>query len=290
MKVVGGSASTSLAKELARELSVPLVEVRFQKFPGGFPDGEGYVQLLDSVRGDDVVLVQTTHPDEKIIELFLLQDAIRDEGASRLTAVIPYFGYGRQDKKFEIGEAVSARALARHIQLQSDDVITVGIHNKKALEHFQIPCENVSGMPPLARYLRGRNVNIILAPDENASPLAKEVAEIIGCPWDFLEKERVDNFSVKIAPKNVEARGLSVAIVDDIISTGGTVAVATEHLKVMGARRVLAACLHGLFVANALDRLSECDEIISTDTIFNPTTKVSVAPEIARAIRERVGV
>ena len=115
MKVIGGSASVILAKAVARELSAGIVDVAFEKHRGGFPDGERYVRLLGSVAGDHVVLVQTTYPDPMIVEFLLLADAIRDAGARRLTAVVPYFGYGRQDKLFLEGEAISARAIGKHI-------------------------------------------------------------------------------------------------------------------------------------------------------------------------------
>src|SRR2546428_10452585 len=109
MKVVGGSASVPLARGIARELSVGFVDVAFEKHPGGFPDGERYVRLLAPVDGERVVLVQSTYPDSKIVELFLLQDAVVEAGAREIALVLPYFGYGRQDKKFEEGEGVSAR-------------------------------------------------------------------------------------------------------------------------------------------------------------------------------------
>src|SRR2546428_12361865 len=113
MKVVGGSASVPLARGIARELSVGFVDVAFEKHAGGFPDGERYVRLLAPVSGETVVLVQSTYPDAKIVELFLLQDALAEAGAQRVSLVIPYFGYGRQDKKFEAGASPAARGLRR---------------------------------------------------------------------------------------------------------------------------------------------------------------------------------
>src|SRR5881296_3041773 len=154
MKVVSGSASTPLARGIARELSVDFVDVAFEKHPGGFPDGERYVRLLGSVSGDHVVLVQTTHPDPMILELFLLADAIRDAGARRLTAVVPYFGYGRQDKRFLEGEAVSAKAIAKHLAVDCDELLTMAIPaNPEILKTFPLPTREVSGMPAIGRYL-----------------------------------------------------------------------------------------------------------------------------------------
>jgi ribose-phosphate pyrophosphokinase len=289
VKVVGGSASLPLARAIARELSAPFVDVSFEKHQGGFPDGERYVRLLGSVAGDDVVLVQTTHPDAMAMEYFLLADAIRDGGARRLTAVIPYFGYGRQDKRFLEGEAVSAKTMAKHIALDADGLLTMTIHNPDILSSFSIPAREVSGIPALGRYLKTVDVDVLLAPDDNAVRLVKEAAGIAGKPYDSLDKTRLDSYTVTVTHKELAVRGKAVAIVDDVISTGGTIATAAKELKSQGARRVLAACVHGLFVGRAAENLKACDEVASTDTVQSAYTKVSVAPEFAKAIRDLMG-
>jgi ribose-phosphate pyrophosphokinase len=285
MKVVGGSASVPLAKAIALELSAAYVDVAFEKHPGGFPDGERYVRLLGSVARDHIVLVLTTHPDSKVVELLLLADAIRDAGARRLTAVVPYFGYGRQDKRFLDGEAVAAKTIAKHLAVDCDELLTMAIHNPDILRTFPLPSRDVSGMPAIGRYLKAAKVDMLLAPDRNAIRLAKEACAIAGLPFDSLEKKRIDSYTVKITPKALAVRGKSVAIVDDVISTGGTIATAVKELRAQGARRVIAACVHGLFVGKAEANLKACDEVIATDTIVSKYTKVSVAPEFAAAIR-----
>ena len=289
MKVVGGSASLPLARALARELAVPLVDVAFEKHPGGFPDAERYVRLQDSVEGEHVVLVQTTHPDPMIVEYFLLADAIRDGGARRLTAVIPYFGYGRQDKRFAEGEAVSAKTLAKHIAMDADELLTMAVHNPDILAMFPIRAREVSGMPAIGRYLKTAGVDLLLAPDDGAVRHVKEAAAIADKPYDFLDKERLDSYTVRVTPKALNVRGKVVAIVDDLISTGGTIATAAKELKAQGASRVLATCVHGLFVGRAEENLKVCDEVVATDTVVSPHTKVTVAPEFARALRELTG-
>ncbi|TLZ88507.1 MAG: ribose-phosphate diphosphokinase [Methanobacteriota archaeon] len=286
MKVVGGSASVPLARGIARELSVDFVDVAFEKHPGGFPDGERYVRLLGPVSGEHVVLVQTTHPSPMIVELFLLADAIRDTGARRLTAVVPYFGYGRQDKRFLDGEAVSAKTIAKHIAVDCNELLTMAIPaNPEVLKTFPLPTREVSGMPAIGRYLKSAKVDVLLAPDQGALRLAKEASSVAGVPFDFLVKKRIDSYTVKIEPKALDVRGKSVGVVDDVISTGGTIATAAKELKAQGARRVIAACVHGLFVGPAEANLKICDEVIATDTVLSPHTKVSVAPEFAAAIR-----
>lgn len=285
MKLVGGSASISLAKGIARELSAGYVDVVFERHPGGFPDGERYVRLLGSVAGEHVVLVQTTHPDSMIVELFLLADAIRDAGARRLTAVVPYYGYGRQDKRFLDGEPISAKTIAKHLAVDCDELLTMAIHNPEILKHFPIPAREVSGIPALARHLKGSGIDMLLAPDGKAIRLAKEASTLTGLPFDSLSKQRIDSYTVRIESKALRVKGQSVAIVDDVISTGGTIATAANELRSQGVRRVIAACVHGLFVGRAEANLKACDEVIATDTVQSKHTKVSVAPEFAAAIR-----
>src|SRR5467141_1865561 len=285
MKVVGGSASVPLARGIAQELKAIYVEVAFEKHAGGFPDRERYVRLLESVADEHVVLVQTTHPDPMVIELLLLADAIRDAGARRLTAVVPYFGYGRQDKRFLDGEAVSAKTIAKHIAVDCDELLSATIHNPDIFSMLSIRTREVSGIPALGRYLEAADVDMLLAPDGNAIRLVKEAASIAGKPFDHLDKKRIDSYTVTMAHKDLAVKRKSVAIVDDVISTGGTIATAAKELKSQGARRVVAACVHGLFVGKAEANLKVCDEIVSTDTVISPHTKVSVAPEFAAAIR-----
>src|SRR5467141_527654 len=286
MKVVGGSASVPLARGIAQELKAIYVEVAFEKHAGGFPDRERYVRLLESVADEHVVLVQTTHPDPMVIELLLLAAAIRDAGARRLTAVVPYFGYRRQDKRFLDGEAVSAKTIAKHIAVDCDELLTMAIPaNPEILKTFPLPTREVSGMPAIGRYLKSAKVDVLLAPDQGALRLAKEASSVAGVPFDFLVKKRIDSYTVKIEPKALDVRGKSVGIVDDVISTGATIASAAKELKAQGARRVIAACVHGLFVGPAEANLKVCDDVIATDTVQSSHTKVSVAPEFAAAIR-----
>jgi ribose-phosphate pyrophosphokinase len=289
VKVVAGSTASLLGRELARVLKVDVVEVVFEKHPGGFPDGEQYVRLLGPVAGEHVALVQSTYPDRKIVELFLLQDALREAGAGRVTLVIPYFGYGRQDRKFEDGEPISARALARRIQLGADDISIVSAHEPGILRFFDIPARDVSGIPAIARHLKGSGIDLVLAPDANALRFAQELGPSIGAEWDFLEKKRIDSFTVEVSPKRVRVQGRRVAIVDDMISTGTSVAMATKMVREQGAKHVVAACVHGLFVGGALDRLTGCDEIVATDTVESSATRASVAPEVAAAVGPSAG-
>lgn len=276
MRIIGGSASRKLADELAKVLGLELAKTEFQRFP----DEEGYVRILEDLTGEKVLLIQTTHPDRNIVELFLWQDAINDFEIDSLVTIAPYFGYSRQDKAFNPGEGISARAMAERIELFSDEVITVDIHNKQVLEYFDKAVTNLSAAPAFARYLRGK-VDILLSPDKGGVDRAREASEILGCDFDYLEKTRLNAETVEMKAKSLSVEGKRVAIVDDIISTGGTVALAAKQLKEQGAVEIRAACTHGLFMGSVFDKLYDCDEVVATDTVESEASKISVAEEIS---------
>ncbi len=284
MFVVAGSASQRLSKELAKSLKAKLAKTEIKRFP----DDECYVRIDEDLDGEDVFILQTTWPDKNIIELFLLQDAVREYDVSSLTTVVPYFGYARQDKQFKPGEPISARAIARLIQTQTDEFMTVDVHAPSVIDWFEdVSAKNVCAYPEMGKFLRAQGVQMILSPDEGRWDNAKRIADVVGCEADYLVKERLDGETVKMTPKSLDVKGKYVAIVDDIISTGNTIVKAAEQLKKQGAKKIAAACTHAVFANNALDRLRRvCDEIYSTDTIENETTAVSVAPQIAKMAKD----
>jgi len=283
MYIIGGTTSEKVAKDLCKDLQASLVKMISKRFP----DDELYIRILDDISKEHVVIIQTTYPDQKIIELFLLQEAVKEAGAKKITVVIPYFGYARQDKKFKDGEPVSAKTMAKLISLNADKVITVDPHKEHILDFFTIPAFSCSAVPEIAEYLnKKKNIDMVLAPDKGALERAKQASTIIGCDFDYMEKTRIDGTTVKIKPKNLNVRNKNVAIIDDIISTGGTMAKSVKELKKHGAKRVLVACTHGLFAGEAIKKLKSagCDEIISTDTIRSDFSKVKIAPCISKLI------
>ena len=280
MYIVGGTASEKIAKDLCKKLQASYVKKTTKRFP----DEELYIQILDNISKEHVIIVQTTYPDQKIIELFLLQDAVKEAGAKKITVVIPYFGYARQDTKFKNGEPISAKAMAKLISLNADKTITVDPHKEHILDFFTIPAYSCSAIPEIAKYLNKKEkIDMILAPDKGALEKAKQAAKIINCDFDYMEKTRINGTTIKIKPKKLKAKDKNVAIIDDIISTGGTMAKSIKELKKYGAKSVFVACTHGLFAGDAVKKLTSagCKEIIATDTIYSDFSKVEIAGSIA---------
>ena len=280
MKVVAGSSSFILGERIAKEGGWEFIKPEIKKFP----DGEIYVRVPET--DEDVILVQTTYPNDKIIELFLLQDALREMGVKKIITVVPYFGYSRQDKIFNSGEAISARAMAKHIELNSDVVVSIDLHASSILSWFEIPTMHLHATEPIAEYLSSKNVEVVISPDKGGYERAKLVAEKMGAKFDYLEKTRLSGTEVVIKPKNLDVDGKIVGIVDDIISTGGTIARASEQLRNQGAKKIYAVCTHGLFINNAIENMKKTDDFASTDTIETQYSKITVAKVVARGIRE----
>jgi len=285
MHVIGGSASTALAERISRELGNVPFGIPFTK---RFPDGELYLRVGGRLEGDDVVLVQSTRTDQDLIELLLLEDAVREAGARRTFVVVPYFAYARQDRRFFPGEPISARALCHHVELDADAVITVDLHSSQTLSHFTKPAFEASGIPALARLLKERPIDILVSPDKGGVQRAKRMAQLLDRPWFALDKRRIDSDTVELnlPAQSVPAlEGKQVVLIDDVITTGGTIVEAARLLKRNGVAAVTAACTHGLFLRDAFERIKAVtDEVLSTDTLLNPAEKGSVAPDVAQIL------
>lgn len=282
MIILSGSSSPKLSAALAEQTGAILGEIESRRFP----DNEGYVRILTPLDDQEVVAVSNTYPDERLVETLMICDAVSEFDYNSFTLVIPYYGYARQDKKFQPGEPISARAFARALEIYPDRFISVEIHADSILEWFEeAQAVNVSAVREMAEKLKEVGVDFVLSPDRGRISTAERVGELTGLPSDYLVKERIDGGTVRMEPKALDVRDKRVAIVDDIISTGGTIVNAAKELKRLGAGRVIALCTHGLFAANALERLSECcDLVVSSDTLENPTTAFSVAPAVAREL------
>ena len=304
MPVLSGASGAGIAEKLAPLLDMEHVSLESRRFP----DGEAYVRVppesIESVRSESVVLVSNTFPDSGIMQTLLLLGAIRDVRKGNLSSLkgewsgnsedvgagvflaIPYYGYARQDKRFSPGESVSAKVVTEVISGFCDGIAILDLHAPEVLEGMEVPIEFVSSMPEIAENLQSCvSPDFILSPDKGAISRATEVAGLIGCEFSYLEKTRIDAHTIEHTPKDLDVSGKIVAIVDDMISTGGTICRASDALRRQGATEVHAACTHGLFTGGALSRLANhVDGVYTTDSLPNPRASVSAAPALARGL------
>lgn len=275
MKIVSGPSSPLLSKRISENLNAQISGTVYKKFP----DGECYVRIEDA-KEDEYVVVNSINSNDDLIYLMLILDALSEK---IVTAVIPYMGYARQDRAFLDGEAVSIRAIARLIESYADKIITVNIHSDEAKKHFRKLVE-IDAMPLIGEHYKNRDV-VMLSPDKGSLERVKRAAEVAGCDYDYLEKRRIDAETVEITPKNLDVEGKRVVLVDDIISTGGTMITATQQL-IGKAKSIEASCVHGVLAGNALNRLYSAgiSEVSATDTVEKQISKISVAKLIAEVI------
>lgn len=279
MKVICTEKSQVLGTRIARALKTSVVDVTYSRFP----DGEHYLQTGEI--DDEMVIVGSVVDSDSLVQLMLLVDAC-DRATNHL--VLPYMAYARQDKRFRQGEPVSSRVVTRALSQGVADVITVNIHEKEVLKSFTVPAQNLSLAEGISSYIGTLQLAnpLILAPDKGARAFAEQVA--IGGGWDrdHLEKTRLSGAEVRMAPRELSAQSRSVVIVDDIISTGGTIATAAGMLYQQGAKDVFAACVHGVFTGGAFVRLMAkgIRDVICSDTIERSCSRVSAADQIAGAL------
>lgn len=292
MKIIGGSASDPLAAKVARELDTKSAKLEIKRFP----DGEKYLRVLEDVKGEDVIVIQSINrpPDEFLFEYLLLVDTLKDLGARRVVSFIPYFAYARQDERFNPGEALSFKTVTKLIEsVGTDEIYTIDMHQHRVLRSsdvFKIPSHNLSAMPLLAGYVeKTGNLQkpLIIGPDAEAEQWAKIVAERLHTDYDVFEKKRLGSENVELRPRKANAKDRDVLIVDDIISTGGTIVEAVKILFSQGARKIDVACTHPILVGGALARIYEtgAQNVIGTDTVPSPVSFVSVAPLIVEQIK-----
>ncbi|TMT85176.1 ribose-phosphate diphosphokinase [Haloterrigena sp. H1] len=281
--IVSGSTSQALAAALARELKEPLAAVEYDRFPDG--------ELLAAAPGvadaepDRAVIVASTISSDAHLEVLQLQDAVREAGVDEVVTVLPYMGYGRQDKAFEPGHPISARAMARAISTGADRVLTVDPHEEAVCEFFEPTATAVDAAGRLAEPLPDDLVDpVFLSPDAGAIDLAETVCDAYGTgETDYFEKVRHSGTEVEITPSDVDVADRDVVVVDDIIATGSTMSEAVGVLRERSVGRVYITCVHPLLARNAVTKLSRAgvEAIYGTDTIERGVSTVSVAPALA---------
>ncbi len=292
MLIFGGSASEVLAIDVARKLGVEVSKLEIRRFP----DGEKYLRIQQDVSGQCVAIIQSTshRPDEYLFEYLLIADSMRDIGAKKVIAVFPYLAYARQDERFNPGEAITIGTVAKLVEgVGTNEFYTVDAHLHRISDIsriFTIPAYNLSAVPLLVEYI-SKNIelenSLVIGPDEESEQWVAAAARILRVDFDVLEKKRINAEKVEIKTRRLSVKNRDVIVVDDIISTGGTMVETIRVLKREGARRIVVGCIHPILAGNALARLydSGADIVLGTDSIPSPVSRVSLAPVIASALR-----
>src|SRR6266704_5603030 len=294
LKLLGGSANPALSEKISAQLRVPLTDTRLRRFA----DGEINVKIEDSMRGHDVFVIQPTCPpvNEHLMELFIILDALRRASAGRVTAVVPYYGYARKERKTQPREPISAKLVANFITLAgADRLLLFDLHAEAIEGFFDVPTDHLSPHRIFSEYLKGLGLKAltIVAPDAGGGRRAEAVANDLGAPIAFGYKRRPDEQSVEVIAISGEVKGRDCVVIEDIITTGGTVSKLAVALRQQGANRVIIVATHLVLSGDAMDRLKKADveEVIVTDTVPIPADKLgsslkvlSVAPLLAEAI------
>ncbi|MCI0433374.1 MAG: ribose-phosphate pyrophosphokinase [Gemmatimonadetes bacterium] len=293
MLLLGGTANLPLAREMARHLGMPLADLTVERFA----DGEIFVRIDQNARGRDVFIIQPTPPPaETIMELLLLIDAARRASAARVTAIMPYYGYARQDRKDQPRVAIGAKLLANLIQAAgADKVLGIDFHTHQLQGFFDVPVDHLYAAPVLTRYFRSLKVPspVVVAPDVGAAKMARGFARRLDASFAIIDKRRTGPNVAEVMDVVGDVNGRNCIIVDDMIDTAGTLAGVVQALKDHGAADIWAAATHPLLSGPAVQRLQDSPllEVVVTNTLHVPESRrfgklriLSVAELLARAI------
>lgn len=293
MLLMSGTANRPLAEEVARSLGQPLCAVTIRRFA----DGEIFVKIDENVRGRDVYIIQPTNPPaENMMELLLLMDAARRASAARVTAVIPYFGYARQDRKDQPRVAISAKLMANMVSMAgADRVLAIDFHQHQLQGFFDLPVDHLYAAPVLVNHYRQKSLRdlVIVAPDVGSAKMARGFAKRLNASLAIIDKRRPSANVAEVLNVVGEVGGRDCIIPDDMIDTAGTMSEAVRALKRLGAEDVYCCATHALLSGPAVERLasSPVKEVAVTNTIAIPEERrfeqlrvLSVGPLLSKAI------
>lgn len=294
-KLISGTANKKLADEVAKILRVPLTPVEIKRFH----DGEIYCRVLESVRGCDVFIIQPTSPDASLnlMELLILVDALKRSSPDKITAVIPYYGYCRQDKKTKPREPITAKLVANMIQTAGvDRVIMFDMHVAQVQGFFDIPSDNLDVIPLFADYIASKKLRniVIVSPDAGGAARAREFGKVLHAPIAIVDKRRPEPNIAEVEHVIGDVEHKTAFLVDDIIDTAGSITEAANILLKFGAKEVYALATHGVLSNPAIERISKSPlkEVVFTNTVNIPKEKIiskvkviSIAPLLAETIK-----
>lgn len=294
MKIISGTAHPELAKRIAHQMGLPLCNAKVNTFP----DGESFVQIEESIRGKDVFIVQPTCPptNHNLMELLVMVDAVRRASASRITTVMPFYGYARQDRKDKPRVPITSKLVANLLTAAGvDRVLTMDLHAAQIQGFFEIPVDHLHSVPVLVKHLKETYVKdmdnlVVVSPDIGGVKNAKIYANILGTDLAIVAKQRISATEVNAHAVIGDVQGKDVLMVDDMTESGGTLCAAAKVLKEHGAARIFAAVSHGVLNEKARARLAESpiERLLCSDSVpmahGEQVDTVSVAPLLAQAI------
>jgi ribose-phosphate pyrophosphokinase len=293
MLLLSGTANRGLAEEVAQHLGQPLCALTIKRFA----DGELFVKIDENVRGRDVYIIQSTNPPaENMMELLLLMDAAKRASAARVTAVIPYFGYARQDRKDQPRVAISAKLMANMVsKAGADRVLGMDFHQHQMQGFFDLPVDHLYAAPVFVNHFRQKQLRdpVVVAPDVGSAKMARGFAKRLNATLAIIDKRRPSANVAEVVNVVGEVSGRDCVIPDDMIDTAGTMSEAVHALKRLGARDIYCCATHALLSGPAVDRLSASpvSEVVVTNTISIPPERkfdrlkiLSIAGLLAKAI------
>ncbi|MDC0885489.1 ribose-phosphate pyrophosphokinase [Nitrosopumilus sp.] len=288
LTVISGKSSENLAKELSKIIKANFVKSEIRVFP----DGESKITLIGKISKKKSIVIQSIYPpvDSNLVQALSLITKAK-ESSSEVIAVIPYMGYARQDREFLSGEVVTMKVLGKLFKgVGASKIIAVDIHSLIGLQYFSIKTKNVTAIPDLVKYFKKLSLEnpLVVSPDQGGKERAKEFAKEFNSDYIALEKTRDRKTGkVKIKTKNLKVvENRDLILVDDMISTGGSIIKATQFLKKQKCKKVYVACTHGLLMNDAEKKIKKAGvtSVISTNTIPGKTSKVDISKTIAKAI------
>lgn len=294
MKIFTGTSNPPLAKAIAKSIGMEVGKCTVD----AFPDGETFVKIEENVRGEDVFVVQSTSPptNHNLMELFIIMDALRRASASRITAVIPFYGYARQDRKDQPRVPITAKLVANLlVAAGANRILTMDLHAQQIQGFFDIPVDHLYAAPVMYDYLKKKHIPdlVVVSPDIGGLKMAYAYSEVMEADFAIVAKRRKNATEVESMATIGEIKGKNVLMVDDLTETAGTLTNAADALRKKGAKRIYACVSHAILNDTGIERLrkSKIDELITTDTVLRPAidgvrvTTLSVAGLLGEAIK-----
>lgn len=296
LRVFSGTSHPELGEKIIKHLGIAPGAIKISRFAGG----EIYTRVNENVRGQSVAIIQTCSEkvNDDLMELFIIIDAMKRSSAKSITAVIPHFGYARQDRKAASREPISARLVANLLETAgAERVVTMDLHSDQIQGFFNIPVDTLTALPILANYLKSKNLKelVVVAPDTGRAKVAKKLADRVGAKLAILHKVRSEHHQSEVTHVVGDVRGKTIVLTDDMIDTAGTITTGVDALRQMGCNQdVYVVATHGLFSGPAVERMNKAGfaEVVVTDSVPIPPAKqfkglkiLSAAELLGEAIR-----